>query len=70
MVSTDRNVSDLTTKHHHEDRLAVLMSLGRLGFARGHGDAVLAANEGPDRRSECGGGEQGEHDPLSLTKTS
>ena len=30
-VSTDRNVSDLTTKyHHHEDRLAVLMSLGTL----------------------------------------
>ena len=25
-VSTDRNVSDLTTKHHHEERLAVLMS--------------------------------------------
>ena len=45
-VSTDRNVSDLTTKHHHEDRLAVLMSLGRLRFARGRGDAVLAANEG------------------------
>ena len=44
-VSTDRNVSDLTTKHHHEDRLAVLMSLGRLRFARGRGDAVLAANE-------------------------
>ena len=33
-VSTDRNVSDLTTKHHHEDRLAVLMSLGRLRIAR------------------------------------
>ena len=32
-VSTDRNVSDLTTKHHHEDRLVVLMSLGRLRFA-------------------------------------
>ena len=45
-VSTDRNVSDLTTNHHHEDRLAVLMSLGRLRFARGRGDAVLAANEG------------------------
>ena len=45
-VSTDRNVSDLTTKHHHEDRLAVLMSLGRLRFARRHEDAVLAANEG------------------------
>ena len=45
-VSTDRNASDLTTKHHHEDRLAVLMSLGRLRFARGRGDAVLAANEG------------------------
>ena len=45
-VSTDRNVSDLTTKHHHKDRLAVLMSLGRLRFARGRGDAVLAANEG------------------------
>ena len=45
-VSTDRNVSDLTTKHHHEDRLGVLMSLGRLRFARGRGDAVLAANEG------------------------
>ena len=45
-VSTDHNVSDLTTKHHHEDRLAVLMSLGRLRFARGRGDAVLAANEG------------------------
>ena len=45
-VSTDRNVSDLTTKHHHEDRLAVLMSLGRLRFARGRGDAVLAAKEG------------------------
>ena len=45
-VSTDSNVSDLTTKHHHEDRLAVLMSLGRLRFARGRGDAVLAANEG------------------------
>ena len=36
-VSTDRNVSDLTTKHHHEKRLR---------FARGRGDAVLAANEG------------------------
>ena len=49
-VSTDRNVSDLTTKHHHEDRLAVLVSLGRLRFARGRGDAVLAANEaGPPR---------------------
>ena len=45
-VSTDGNVSDLTTKHHHEDRLAVLMSLGRLRFARGRGDAVLAANVG------------------------
>ena len=45
-VSTDRNVSDLTRKHHHEDRLVVLMSLGRLRFARGRGDAVLAANEG------------------------
>ena len=40
------NVSVLTTKHHHEDRLAVLMSLGRLRFARGRGDAVLAASEG------------------------
>ena len=36
----------MTTKHHHEDRLAVLTSLGRLRFARGLGDAVLAANEG------------------------
>ena len=45
-VSTDRNVSDLTMKHHHEDRLAVLISLGRLRFASGRGDAVLAANEG------------------------
>ena len=45
-VSTDRNVSDLTTKHHHDDRLAVLMSLGRLRFAGGRGDAVLAASEG------------------------
>ena len=45
-VSTDRNVSDLTTKHHHVDRLAVLMSLGRLRFVRGRGDAVLAANGG------------------------
>ena len=45
-VSTDRNVSDLTAKHHHEERLAVLMSMGRLRFARGRGDAVLAANEG------------------------
>ena len=33
-ISTDRNVSDLTTKHHHEDKLAVLMSLGKLRFAR------------------------------------
>ena len=40
-VSTDRNVSDLTTKHHHEDRLAVLMSLGRLRFARGRGERSL-----------------------------
>ena len=45
-VNTDSNVSDLMTKHHHEDRLAVLMTLGRLRFARGRGDAVLAANEG------------------------
>ena len=45
-VSTDRNVSDLTTKHHHEDRLAVLMSLGRLRFARGRGGRSLGANEG------------------------
>ena len=44
-VSTDRNVSDLTTKHHDEDRLAVLMSSG-LRLTRGRGDAVLAANEG------------------------
>ena len=30
--SIDRNVSDLTTKHHHEDRLVVFMFLGRLRF--------------------------------------
>ena len=45
-VSTDRNVSDSTTKHYQEGRLAVLMSLGRLRFVKGRGDAVFAANEG------------------------
>ena len=45
-VGTCSNVSDLTTKHHDEERLKVLMTLGRLRKTRGHKDAVLAASEG------------------------
>ena len=40
-VGTYSNVSDLTTTHHGEERLKVLMTLG---YTRGHGDAVLTAN--------------------------
>ena len=45
-VGTRSNVSDLTTKHHDEERLKVLMILGRLRYTRGHGDAVSTVNEG------------------------
>ena len=45
-VGTYSNVSDLTTKHHEEEILKVLMTLGTLRHTRGHGDAVSAANEG------------------------
>ena len=45
-VGTYSNVSDLTTKHHGEERLKVLMTLGRLRYIRRHGDAVPTANEG------------------------
>ena len=45
-VGTCSNVSDLTTKHHDEERLKVLMTLGRLRYTRGHKDAVSAASEG------------------------
>ena len=37
------NVSDLATKHHVEERLNVLVTLGRLRYTRRHGDAVSAA---------------------------
>ena len=43
-VGTYSNVSDLTTKHHDEERLKVFMTLGRLRYTRGHGDAVSTAN--------------------------
>ena len=45
-VGTYSNVSDLTTKHHDEERLKVLMTLERLRYSRGHGDAVSTAGEG------------------------
>ena len=45
-VSTDSNVSDLTTKHHDEERRDVLMTLERLRYTRGRGDAVSTATEG------------------------
>ena len=45
-VGTYSNVSDLTTKHHDEERLKVLMTLERLRYNRGHGNAVSTANEG------------------------
>ena len=45
-VGTNSNVSDLTTKHHDGERLDVLVTMGRLRYTRGHGDAVSAANEG------------------------
>ena len=43
-VSTDSNVSDLTTKHHDEERRNVLMTLGR--YIRGREDPVSTASEG------------------------
>ena len=45
-VGTFGNVSNLTTEHHDEERLKVTMTLGRLRYTRGHGDAASAANEG------------------------
>ena len=39
-------MSDLTTKHHDEARLKVLMTLERLRCTRGHEDAVSTVNEG------------------------
>ena len=39
-VGTYSNVSDLTTKHHDEERLKVSIILGRLRCTRGHGNAV------------------------------
>ena len=45
-VSTDSNVSDLTTKHHSEERRDVLMTLGRLRYTRGREEAVSMASEG------------------------
>ena len=39
------NVSGLTTKHHDEERLKVLMTLGRQRKTKGHGDSVSAASE-------------------------
>ena len=45
-VSTDSNVSDLTTKHHDEQSRNVLMTPGRLRYTRGRGDAVATASEG------------------------
>ena len=44
-VSTDSNVSDLSTKHRDEKRRDVLMTLGRLRYTRGRGDAVSTATE-------------------------
>ena len=45
-VGTYGNVSDLTTKHHDEEGLKVLMTLGRLRDTRGHEDSVSTANGG------------------------
>ena len=45
-VSTDSNVSDLTTKHHSEERRDVLMTLRRLRYTRGREEAVSMAGEG------------------------
>ena len=45
-VDTYSNVSDLTTKHHDEERLMVLMTWERLRYTRGQGDAVSTTNEG------------------------
>ena len=51
-VGTYSNVSDLTTKHHDEERLKVLMTLERLRYTRGHGDAVLKARQPRMRRAK------------------
>ena len=53
-VGTNNTVSDLTTKHHDEERLKVLMTLERLRYTRGHGDAVLERKLRPDNRGEHG----------------
>ena len=45
-VSTDDNVSDLTTKHHSEERRDVLMILARVRYTRVRGEAVSMAGEG------------------------
>ena len=53
-VSTDRNVSDLTTKHHHEDRLAVFDVFGKTAICQRTQGRSLGGQRGPDRRGECG----------------
>ena len=45
-IGTYSNVSDLTTKHHDEERQKVLMTLGTLRYSRAHLDAVSTANQG------------------------
>ena len=45
-VSTDSHGSDPTTKHHDKERRIVLMTLRRLRYTRGRGDAVSTASEG------------------------
>ena len=45
-MSTDSNVSDLTTKDHSEERRDVLMTLGRLRYTRGREEAVSMAGVG------------------------
>ena len=66
-VGTFSNVSDLTTKHHDEERLKVLMSSGRLRHTRGHEDAVSTANEGGTGVVNA---VRSAHSPLTVTRTS
>ena len=45
-VSTDSNGGDLTTKCHDGERRNVLMTLSRLRYTRGRGNALSTVNEG------------------------
>ena len=45
-VESDSNGSDLTTKRHDRERRNVLMTLMRLRYTRGRGNAVSTASEG------------------------